>query len=182
MTFNPQNILGETRVETNYSFNCTLELENTSTPTETITEEIESIEITPSSDYVNYIITNNIINFYGNIPLDVFDLYKFKYVDKGSSDKIMTPVITNIYGVPDRKDLFEVTPDTRQSVQVPNDSFINVKVQIKRTITEISTPPAEPTDPIIEYIDYEHNYKITATQDMDLLKNWIKDYFENRYN
>ena len=98
---------------------------------------------------MNYEITNNIINFYGNIPLDVFDLYAFKYVDKGSSDKIMNPIITNMYGVPDRKDLFEVTPDTRQSVQVPNDSFINVKVQIKRTTSTISTP-AEPTDPIIE--------------------------------
>jgi hypothetical protein len=180
MTYEPIDTLGSTTVEQAYSFNSTIILETTSTGTNTTIETIESISVDYGTfpnifDYISHNIVDNIITFSGNFSLAVFDLYSLKYVDKGSSDKIMEPIITNIADMPDSKDLFEINIDTRQNINIP----LIIDIIIKETTTDSELPAAEP---IVNLVNYSINYNIIVNQNRDLIKNWIKDYFENRYN
>ncbi len=178
MTYTPIDILGTTTVEQNYNFNSTINLETIVLNTSTTVETLESISIDYGTfpnilDYISHNISGNTISFSGNFSLAIFDLYKLKYVDKGSSDKIMTPVITNIADMPDSKDLFEITIDNRQSRSIP--IVVNLIIKETTTVTLVTG------EPIINFINYTINYNIVVNQNRDLIKDWIKDYFENRY-
>ena len=168
MTYEPLNELGITSVEQNFSFNLTFTLENTTE----LTETIEEIILDYDNTYISHIIDNNVIKFYGNAPLDIFDKYMFKYVDKGSSDKLMSPVISKMADTPDNKDVFELQVDSRSTIEV----LIKIDVKIKNT-----TKPIPPLLPVITYINYEVITKIIFGNSPDKIRVWLKDYFENRY-
>lgn len=168
MTYEPLNELGTTPVEQNFSFNLTLTLENTAE----LVESIEEITFNYDNTYISHIINNNIIKFYGNAPLDIFDRYMFKYIDKGSSDKLMTPIISKMTNVPNNKDVFELQVDSRSTIEVP----IKIDVKIKTT-----TNPIPPLLPVITYVNYKIITKIIFGNSPDKIRVWLKDYFENRY-
>ncbi len=168
MTYEPMTELGTTPVEQNFSFNLTLTLENTPE----LVETIEEIILDCDNIFINHTINNNVIKFYGNAPLDIFDRYMFKYVDKGSSDKLMVPIISKMVDVPDNKDVFELQVDSRSTIEIP----IKINVKIKST-----TIPIPPLLPVITYINYEINTKIIFGNSPDKIRVWLKDYFENRY-
>lgn len=164
MTYEPMTELGTTPVEQNFSFNLTITLENTTE----LVETIEEITFNYDNTYINHIVNNNVINFYGNASLDIFDKYLFKYVDKGSSDKKMTPIISKMADVPNNKDVFELKVDSRSTIEIPIE--INLKIKILNVETEIE-----------EFSNEKIITKIIFVNSPDKIRVWLKDYFENRY-
>jgi len=164
MTYEPMTELGTTPVEQNFSFNLTITLENTTE----LVETIEEITFNYDNTYINHIVNNNVINFYGNASLDIFDKYLFKYVDKGSSDKKMTPIISKMADVPNNKDVFELKVDGRSTIEIPIE--INLKIKILNVETEIE-----------EFSNEKIITKIIFGNSPDKIRVWLKDYFENRY-
>lgn len=162
MTFSPlTEILGTSPVDTNFSFTINLTL--------LATETVDNIQVTINNNYFNYSVSGTTINITGNVPIDVFDQYSFKYVDKGSSDKSQTPVVCNIQSVPDHKDLYEINVDSRTKIDVP----ITIIVKIK------NTPSDGVSDPTIA--SYTQNYIVQITQTYTMIKNWTDNYFKHRY-
>lgn len=179
MTYVPLQKLGISATNTNFSFSCTFILENTSTIKETILE----CTALYNNIYITNIFTGNIITFNGNVPLEVFDQYQMQYVDKGKSDKNQTPVISTIQNMPDHKELYKITPDSRASIEIPIE--LQVKVQ-KKIITESSSSSSDSsstgsTSEVIEIIEEVINLKIEILNDLNYISNWTKDYFNNRY-
>lgn len=200
MTFDPilaiplpisgQEGLGENEVETDISYTINFILAEATDPpgVETI---IDSSVIYNSSpiDWGNYITFNFFespeltppeygLTITGNIPLDVFNLYSIKYVNRGSSDKLMTPITSEISDVPDNKEVFRINVDPR--------SFIKFDFTVSVT-TEIDNN--DPTDPL--YIEgdpaniveetFTQDYSLCFIQTYDMIRDWTQDYFTNRY-
>lgn len=159
MTFTPEEILGRTPVEQDFSFSVNF------TPESTENIIINTVSFDENfTDYISYQISENSVVFSGNAGLDIFDNYKIKYVDKGSSDKIMTPIVSNIKDVPDNKDIFQLMVDSRTSIDVD----ISINVEIIDNETEESS---------IETIIL----KIIFTNSSEKIRIWLRDYFDNRY-
>ena len=92
----------------------------------------------------------------GNYTLDLFDSITIKYVDKGSSDKIQTPVVVNKTNlVPANKDVFKVSSDP------------NIKKTITYTVTATTNQGSSATS----------TYTYDVIQTYDAIKGWIQDYF-----
>lgn len=100
--------------------------------------------------------TNHVV---GNVPVAVFDQYSTKYVDQNQSDKTQTPVIAAPQDVPDGKELYEVHVDDR--------------LEIIKTLTVTVTQSDNTTE--------SKQYQMIFIQTYDDIRDWIQDYFENRY-
>jgi len=191
MTFDPaaaipldvsgQNGLGEDFVDNNISYNIQYVLaEAEALPgVETITDQ----SITYSPEYIaNYLTISSDtegITITGNVPISVFDQYSVKYVDKGSSDKLMSPIVTTIDAIPNLKDIIKITVDDR----------IFIKFDITASVTT-ETNNNDPADPLFDEFNEENivtetftqTFSICFLQTWDMIKNWTDDYFNNRYN
>jgi hypothetical protein len=160
--------LGTTPVNIDFSFTSNFILENSVTTSESIL----NVEVLYDSEYINYTINPTSVSFTGNIPLDIFDRYKLTYVDKGKSDKIQTPMVVTIDNMPDNKDLFKIEVDTRQTINIP----ITINIELEKTTLGLT--PAEDT---VEIINIIINYTLVVSQSFSYIKDWVSDYFENRY-
>jgi len=96
----------------------------------------------------------------GEYSNDLFPGLVIKYVDKGESDLTQTPVeVTSIDDVPDKKEVLSVTPSS--------------VVELLVTYTVTATDDLGETETA--------TYTYTVEHDHDPYKNFINDYFENRY-
>jgi len=103
------------------------------------------------------------------VPLSVFDQYSVTYVDKGSSDKIMTPITVEVPDVPDYKDVFIVTVDPREEITI---TFTGTATTTEGTSVGEFTYPA---------ITDTKQYSVIIRQTYDQIRDWVLDYFQNRY-
>lgn len=120
---------------------------------------------------------NKIILISGEGTLEIFNLYSITHINKGQSDKIEEPVVSAIADVPDKKDIYKISVDPRVSKLF--ESYIDVKlhkkVQIKRVID------SEVVFENDEITEYKKTYLVEISQTYDKIKDWVKNYFENRY-
>lgn len=120
---------------------------------------------------------NKIILISGEGTLEIFNLYSITHVNKGQSDKTEEPVVSSIADVPDKKDIYKISVDPRVSKLF--ESYIDVKlhkkVQIKRVID------SEVVFENDEITEYKNTYLVEISQTYDKIKDWVKNYFENRY-
>ena len=168
MTYFPLELLGETPCNTNFLFNCVITLKDTAE----LKESILSYDVLYNNPYLNYSFINNTFKFSGNISLSVFNQYQMQYVDKGKSDKTQEPVISSIDNIPDHKELYKITPDSRVSIDIP----VVIKLQIENKVIGET-----PEDDTIEIINETITVKIKVLNDLTFIKNWTIDYFKNRY-
>lgn len=118
----------------------------------------KSITITPSSTNINIVENTNNFTLTGIFNLDDFNA-NISYVNKGSSDKIETPILVNKYSaVPDMKDVFRIVP-----LETNKTFFLNVELKDKNDVL------------------YNKTYNITIKLNDDSISNWTKNYFEERY-
>ena len=167
MTYLPLDKLGSSPTNINFSFSLTLTLENAA-----VIETVNNYNVIYNNPYLTHTFLSNIFTFSGSVPLEVFDQYQMKYINKGKSDKNETPVNCSIADMPDSKELFQITPDSRISIEIP--IIINLQIQ-KKTLG--LTPEEDVTEIINEVI----NTKIEILNDLMFIKNWTIDYFKNRY-
>lgn len=128
----------------------------------TPTDALESVTITTTGQDQSVILTNgtNSASVTGQYTLALFPSTEIKYVDKGKSDKTQTPVVVNgTESVPDFKEIISVKPDPTQ------------KISISYTVT------AKSVDGSSESKTYTHD----VIQTYNNLKDWLLDYFENKY-
>lgn len=95
----------------------------------------------------------------GNVPLDVFDRYSVEYIDHGESDKTQETVISEVVNVPDNKEVYVINVDPRQTIDV----FLTVTVSLSNSTSETKS------------------YHFMSRQTYDRIRDWTKNYFENRY-
>lgn len=120
---------------------------------------------------------NKVILISGEGTLEIFNLYSITHINKGQSDKTEEPVVSSIADVPDKKDIYKISVDPRVSKFF--ESYIDVKlhkkVQIKRVID------SEVVFENDEITEYNKTYLVEISQTYDKIKDWVKNYFENRY-
>lgn len=120
---------------------------------------------------------NKVILISGEGTLEIFNLYSITHINKGQSDKTEEPVVSAIADVPDKKDIYKISVDPRVSKLF--ESYIDVKlhkkVQIKRVID------SEVVFENDEITEYNKTYLVEISQTYDKIKDWVKNYFENRY-
>lgn len=137
----------------------------------------ESPEYISVSDTTYNNSKNKIILISGEGTLEIFNLYSITHINKGQSDKTEEPVVSAIADVPDKKDIYKISVDPRVSKLF--ESYIDVKlhkkVQIKRVID------SEVVFENDEITEYNKTYLVEISQTYDKIKDWVKNYFENRY-
>lgn len=177
--------LGENEVETNISYTINFILAEATAPpgVETIIDKTVIYNNSPI-DWGTYITFNFFespeygLTITGVIPLDVFNLYSIKYVNRGSSDKLMIPITSDISDVPDNKDVFRINVDPR--------TFIKFDFTVSVTTEIDNNDPADPLyvegDPanIVEET-FTQDYSLCFLQTYDMIRDWTQNYFTNRY-
>lgn len=116
-------------------------------------------ELSPDYPEININNSSNKCVIKGKFPLSIFNNYELTYVDKGSSDKLMDPVIVNIEGVPDNKDIFNIKPDNRKTLDI----LITIRSMTNKGLTKT------------------WEYKILLIHTYSYINHWVENYFENRY-
>lgn len=170
LEFLPSNSSGFIISQVYSLINKTIHVEYTDDPTLLPSDDtiIKQVNVFSDCSYLNFIkqISNKncIIHVSGTVPIDVFNQYSVKYIDKGKSDKIQTPVISELISVPNNKDIFKISVDSRNKITFYID--VNVTTFSIKNNTE-------------NYFNKRYNVEITQTYDM--IKSWLDDYIKNRY-
>ena len=136
-----------------YTINVTFTADDSSS-----SESLSSVDIVADINEDSITLSNGTssCSIKGNYTLDLFDSITIKYVDKGSSDKIQTPIVVNKTNlVPANKDVFEVSSD------------LNIKKTITYTVTATTNQGSSATS----------TYTYDVIQTYDAIKGWIQDYF-----
>jgi hypothetical protein len=123
---------------------------------------ITSIEIETDLPDDNVTIADGTIS--GAYSAGIFNQTEVHYVDKGESDKTQTPVVVlgSLDDVPSFKEVFTVKPDPRESIDV----------------TYTVTVTADEEGSVVTEVD---TFTHTILQDYTPIKDWVTDYFANRY-
>jgi hypothetical protein len=99
--------------------------------------EIEDFRIVPRTPQPNVLITKQngeTIRIQGTY-FDPFDDI-FRYVEKGSSDKIENPItVVGVSNLPPNKDYFDLNQDVRQVDTIFYDVFVDIKDKMTEEIT-----------------------------------------------
>lgn len=171
-----------------------------------IDEILTDIEDTPyiiisetPDNYKPKVFKPHTFNIIGKAPLDLYN-HLVTYVDKGKSDLNSTPVVTTIGNVPDFKDVYKVDVDPRTQISLKFDFTLNFTVSTKQLNSESSenngtnngttgtgtssTGNTGNTGNNIVITNEALNFSktIIITQDYNHVKDWLKDYLENRYH
>lgn len=99
------------------------------------------------------------VTIIGKVPLEVFDQYSVEHIEQGFSDKNQPTVVDALDDVPDKREVYKINVDPRQSTS----TFVKIDV----TDSDDSTASKV--------------YEIRHRQTYDKIKNWTVNYFENRY-
>lgn len=166
IVFTPEETdLGTLNIGQTFSFDISItyveETDEQGNPLVPPDEDFITSVICTESEYDDVVVTESLsnVNISGDYPYEVFDQNYVTYVDKGSSDKIMTPVVTSPDNVPDYKDVFIVSVDPR----ITRDISYTIDVETNEGKTASAT------------------YTTTVIQDYSKMADWLQDYFENRY-
>jgi hypothetical protein len=134
-----------------HTFSATHDVETVTSVTVTASLEDDSVTLTNGATEASASGEYTIALFPGGIA---------KYVDKGESDKTQEPVVVSDFTlIPDGKELFQVIPDSNEEVTV--------------TYTVTATTDLGSS----ESFSYTKQVRQTYTE----VKDFVSDYFENRY-
>jgi hypothetical protein len=123
---------------------------------------IVSMTVKADAESADVVLTDGVdsCSVTGEYSNDLFPGLVIRYVDKGESDLTQTPVeVTSIDDVPDKKEVLSVTPSSV------------TELLVTYTVT------AEDITGDVETATYTY----TVEHDHDPYKNFINDYFANRY-